>query len=762
MAAAGMAGLLKTVQALRHKTLPPTLNFDSPNRHIDFAKTPFYVNTEARDWPQGPTPRRAAISSFGFSGANGHVLLEEAPQPAIPQPAIPQPAISQPAAPGPRLLLISARTREALAARLADLADWLPTASATIPEIANTLARRRGHFRLRRAIVATTKAEAAAALRAPALRAPALPHDETAESAPLQKLAALYESGADIDWTRLDDGALPPVSLPAYPFAKERFWAFDPNAGLTQTHAALHPLLDANTSTQSKVRFTTNLADNRSIIRDHVVAGRPILPGTAFLEMARAAATIAAESPIRALHDIVWLAPANPTQVTTELAQDGKDLRVTLRDNETLLARARAEIGATAPTTKFDLQAAQSRCPTRQDGAAIYAAFATLGFAYGPSLRLIESLQTGNAEAIGRLTPIDAASTLDAALQIAAAMGLAQAQPGSPTYVPATLASITFNKPLETAAYAHARLIPGDNALTFDITLVDAAGNQVAQLQSLVARPLATPAPIATPAARAFTTTWQDAGPTQPGPATTPILLFGAPALAATIEGQVITVEPGESFARYAQDHFTINPQNPADHARLLEALRPLESLAIIQAWRLAEPTTQPATLANALESTGLETGLRTTELIVRAALAARIRLKLLHAEPLAAANPPPALRAAAAFARSLAAETSQIQIRTIGLAQDAPHNALTQELNDAWTGPEEILRHAQTRTRRTQTETTDPTPPGLGPARRRLPHLRRPRRPRPRHRPAPRQSRGRAHRPPRPHANQPKPNPRP
>jgi acyl transferase domain-containing protein/NAD(P)-dependent dehydrogenase (short-subunit alcohol dehydrogenase family) len=77
-AGAGGAGMLKAVLALHDKVLPPSLNFERPNPNIDFAATPFYVNTELREWPAPPgAPRRAGVSAFGFGGTNFHAVLEE-------------------------------------------------------------------------------------------------------------------------------------------------------------------------------------------------------------------------------------------------------------------------------------------------------------------------------------------------------------------------------------------------------------------------------------------------------------------------------------------------------------------------------------------------------------------------------------------------------------------------------------------------------------------------------------------------------------
>jgi acyl transferase domain-containing protein len=79
IAAAGITGLIKTVLALEHKKLPPSLNFEQPNPEIDFDNSPFYINTHLSEWTIGKgIPRRAGISSFGFGGTNAHVILEEA------------------------------------------------------------------------------------------------------------------------------------------------------------------------------------------------------------------------------------------------------------------------------------------------------------------------------------------------------------------------------------------------------------------------------------------------------------------------------------------------------------------------------------------------------------------------------------------------------------------------------------------------------------------------------------------------------------
>ncbi|MFB2837775.1 SDR family NAD(P)-dependent oxidoreductase [Floridanema evergladense] len=77
--AAGVTSLIKTVLALQHKKLPPSLHFETPSPKIDFANSPFYVNTTLTEWKTNCIPLRAGVSSFGIGGTNAHVILEEAP-----------------------------------------------------------------------------------------------------------------------------------------------------------------------------------------------------------------------------------------------------------------------------------------------------------------------------------------------------------------------------------------------------------------------------------------------------------------------------------------------------------------------------------------------------------------------------------------------------------------------------------------------------------------------------------------------------------
>ena len=156
-AAAGVAGLIKTVLALEHGEIPPSLHFEQPNPNINFAGSPFFVNTKLSRWETNGTPRRAGVSSFGIGGTNAHVILEEAPAGA-----------TSDSSRAHHLLVLSARTSDALDQATTNLAAHLKRHPALNPaDVAYTLAAGRRAFEHRRALVCRDLEDAVAALEAP-------------------------------------------------------------------------------------------------------------------------------------------------------------------------------------------------------------------------------------------------------------------------------------------------------------------------------------------------------------------------------------------------------------------------------------------------------------------------------------------------------------------------------------------------------------------------------------------------------------------
>ncbi|HEX3126712.1 MAG TPA: SDR family NAD(P)-dependent oxidoreductase, partial [Thermoanaerobaculia bacterium] len=184
--AAGVTALIKTVMALEHGRIPPSLHFERPNPKIDFESSPFYVNTALSEWKANGAPRRAGVNSLGVGGTNVHLVLEEAP---VQRPGSPSRAW--------QLLVLSARSAPALEQAAANLADFLRRKpEASLADVAYTLQVGKRTFDHRRFLVCRNREEAIELLD----RHPA--SEPAAGSEPGQRQVVFFLSAAGLDGTR--------------------------------------------------------------------------------------------------------------------------------------------------------------------------------------------------------------------------------------------------------------------------------------------------------------------------------------------------------------------------------------------------------------------------------------------------------------------------------------------------------------------------------------------------------------------------------
>ncbi|ARU60252.1 hypothetical protein CBW65_03625 [Tumebacillus avium] len=247
--AAGLLSLVKTVLAMNNKQLPPSLYFDKPNKTIRFTESPVYVNNVLRPWdtPEGQ-PRRCGVSSFGISGTNCHVVLEEAPAVAARRPQ---------ADSGLHLLTLSAKSAEALQAMTGQYLDYLQGAQPDLASVCYTANTGRGQHPHRLAVIFRDQAELVEKLTTlegveqgtfriitnakqgegiteqerMALQAKAgtaldawIAGGKSDEGA-LREIARMYIQGADMAWDKLyDKKEHTRLHLPSYPFEPTRCW----------------------------------------------------------------------------------------------------------------------------------------------------------------------------------------------------------------------------------------------------------------------------------------------------------------------------------------------------------------------------------------------------------------------------------------------------------------------------------------------------------------------------------------------------------
>lgn len=225
--AAGIAGIIKVLLAMKHEMIPANLHFNQLNPYIELEDSPFYIVDSAKKWAKrfDSSPRRAGISSFGFGGANAHVVLEESPKP------LPTATTDEN---NTYLITLSAKTEKALQQRIQDLYQWLKSQT-NIPcldSISYTLNTGREHFAKRFCIITHSIEDLCkqlhAALSGKSLETPIEPFPELlttrASHLNLNEFKKHYLEGKTLDWSSLYKMQPLKTSLPTYPFAKESYW----------------------------------------------------------------------------------------------------------------------------------------------------------------------------------------------------------------------------------------------------------------------------------------------------------------------------------------------------------------------------------------------------------------------------------------------------------------------------------------------------------------------------------------------------------
>ncbi|GAB3555654.1 hypothetical protein GCM10027444_33860 [Actinopolyspora lacussalsi] len=501
--AAGITGLLTMLLALRHGAVPPTAGYDTPNPAIDFTRAPLRVAEHRAEWPVNPTTRRriGAVSSFGFSGTNAHLVVAQPP--ARPDNGEPREMLGELPVP------ISARTPQALRDELGRLAGHLacdrdePAETGTrLLDIAHTLATGRAHYRCRAVVLAHDVERLgellreAAATAVPANGTHPEPFGYSSEPEALRK-AREFLAGEEPDWNELWRNASPVrVSLPSRNLLRERHWV-----EVDDTGGGTPPAPDRETEDASP--GVHHFSGSEPVVRDHRVAGRALLPGA--WSLSRAARAILLEhlpAPF-ALHGVCWLRPVE--------AGDGGSLRLDVqRRTESSLrfeflpdngAGCHARGGA-RPVDPASTDEARRRVETDPDDfpniwsrQRIYEVFASAGIDYGPAFRVLRRVGFGPDTALGVLddeTDGRASDTddvlspflLDGAMQVVAVLAASAESHSSPA-LPFAVERMEVYEPQARPRYAHAVRERSDS---YTVSVVDEAGWECVRFNGLVLR----------------------------------------------------------------------------------------------------------------------------------------------------------------------------------------------------------------------------------------------------------------------------------
>jgi surfactin family lipopeptide synthetase A len=371
--AAGLAGLLKAVLSLKYKQLTPLVHFKTPNRNINFEESAVYINKDLSDWERVGTPLRCGVSSFGLSGTNCHVVLEEAPAKDLPTAEEKK----------QYLFTLSSRSKDGLIDYARKIKQALYLHRDTNPEsICYTLATGRGHYSHRLAIifengkelirklsqiidvelgsviadgifyqssksVASNKKELASGeiteneIRDLSNEINALIRKSAGGIDIVERIAQAYIKGSKILWDEYYSGSKPAkVSLPGYPFEKKRCWVKlrdveSVNENLTTSYGKKCKGIFLNNciiDTPVVAVYATSFNDNNWLLNEHRVMGTPTLVGVSYLQMAYEAGKNQFESSRLVLEDFYLLRP-----LTTPGGKDLEVLTTVNKGNENFL-----------------------------------------------------------------------------------------------------------------------------------------------------------------------------------------------------------------------------------------------------------------------------------------------------------------------------------------------------------------------------------------------------------------------------------------
>ncbi|MEH2062927.1 MAG: SDR family NAD(P)-dependent oxidoreductase [Nostoc sp.] len=481
--AAGIAALTKVLLQLKHRQLVPSLHSQQLNPNIDFAKTPFVVQQTLEPWQRpvlrinGETrayPRIAGISSFGAGGANAHIIIQE----YINEEASLAAHGSEEGLNNASLIVVSARDED----RLRELAKNLciyardcsltdnETQTAQLQAVAYTLQVGREAMEERLGLMVASFAELSEKLEGflsgqsdvenlyrgqvkPNKEAMSVLADDEEFAETIHawihkrndtKILALWVKGFVFDWSKLYGEKKPPrIHLPTYPFARERYWAkaidlslaYPSSVANHQSAEMIHPLVHKNTSNLAEQRFSSTFSGQEFFLADHRVNGEKMLPGVAYLEMARVAVEQALPNSSPSLEkthiqlkNIIW---ANPLTFNTQAQtvhirifpgtfEDSKEKNTSANnngdfsfreigyeiysnaatENEVIVhSQGVATFSQVSEVTELDLSSLQARinqkCLSAQQ---CYDAFKAMGIEYGKGQQGIEDVYVSRSQ----------------------------------------------------------------------------------------------------------------------------------------------------------------------------------------------------------------------------------------------------------------------------------------------------------------------------------------------------------------------------
>ncbi|MCP5245666.1 MAG: SDR family NAD(P)-dependent oxidoreductase [Burkholderiales bacterium] len=753
--ASGIAGIIKAILAMQHKKIPALRNFKKLNPYIDLEQSPFYIADRNIEWEalladNGKTiPRRAGVSSFGMGGVNAHVILEEAPvKKAV--------RLTTDEEETPQLILISSKKKEGLKEQAGNLLQYLSALNAPgqnmgdraprLQDIAYTHQVGRDQFTERLTLIVSSKAELIRQLAdyikngvsntscfigSVVIKKGERPSiiKVNAEMS-LESLAEKWTQGAKLDWTEFysNNNSASRIPLPVYAFMKKRCWFNQESVAPVKTPEKNPIAISAPKSDfkMAEIVFNKTLHPNDFYIRDHCVQDEKLLPGVAYLEIARAAYDqVAGNQNANTIQHVYWINPVI-------LKDEDLPIHVKLSNNTTRqpeqssfsnfqvlhhkFLHSRGEIGHTnlsaldlVPINIPVIKKACSREILQQD---IYQRFIPYGLNYGPSFQPLQRCFYNSQAIFSELKiPQVLAQTLDdfvlhpsimdGVFQTIVALSIFGSDRKDEQYVPFYLERIEIIKPIPAHCYAYAKKRdnnnPNVNEIVFDAVICNETGELLVNITGLTKRALhlkphqdiqqLQTGNIQSQVSKKkktdiyYCSEWRNTEIQLQPESLDHLIVFGNDNHLlqqntwshSSVNGPVYLVTPGSNYQIINSNHIQIDPANFDDYLKMIQYLKD-EKCAINNILYLWNFDSEPSNSIDPIEN-GIISLLRLTKAII--SRKASKNVKLLYCYPNETKSSQPYHALIGGFARTLIYENPNMRFLSAGIDSAAPEEII-------------------------------------------------------------------------------------
>ncbi|MFL0800590.1 MAG: SDR family NAD(P)-dependent oxidoreductase [Agarilytica sp.] len=356
-AASGLVNLVGMLLSMRHEKIPPSIHCEKESDYISWSDSPFFINKNLSPWPKLGKPRLGALSAYGICGTNAHVVVESYDSN--------EPDMNVSSEQQPHLIALSAKSEPVLRQKLIDLRGFLDNSSDNfdLGSLSFTLLTGRHHFAYRVALVVDDARDAVRKIGCflkdvsqegvcsgkverrfksdpsrlkegentiAQYRSVVMSGTREEMRASFVFLSDLYARGYQLHWSELFEGSkVKRLHLPTYPFPREHYWVdLGSDAGMLGScqplsKTRLSPLVHKNISGANDYHFVSSFSGEEFFFNDHLVNNQKVLPGVAYLEMARVAVSIALNrtsefTPLR-IENVVILKPFVFTSSLSEM-----------------------------------------------------------------------------------------------------------------------------------------------------------------------------------------------------------------------------------------------------------------------------------------------------------------------------------------------------------------------------------------------------------------------------------------------------------